>query len=582
MSEENKKKEIKKIVIVVGAGASSDFALLNEIQFDQNYGKIKYEISDNLKYKTHHEQAGNLYNPDPRRYFLTEKKGNNYAFPSGQALINMVGNENKVASFFWKEIVEEFRKSNLEKEQIRNDATISQLHQKFCDFLLKHHEAQTSKQKLTELTYSQVLSSFSFVYKKEQAYNTALNSFCSDKIFYEFIESNLNHLYLNSSQNSNQANSPFYKIILHNCSSRYILISKLVRYYQPFSIDELLDSIKKDKIECLAPLNLDSNKLKKILPNAEEKQEKDLKNEFRKDLINAGKTLIALFLLRSEKIELFENDSYDVDSKIWYRHIRNLIISGKDDKEILGNIENLTIISFNYDRSLDYYLRTRLSKFYPNIKERVIYPYGKLAEDEWDYKKDVYGQYNKDDAYSDKDLKDYLNDIKKFGSALRVIGELDDESDKIDNKNLQEARKLQKDIQNLEEYKATASGNNDLKTLLESDIKTLKELKNSEANQEIKKEINFVLEKYEALMALNCAHKIYFFGFAFHKQNCDLLQLDKLKNSKEIFYTNYDDSEGIKRVVTKIFKENHQINFHPSSKKGVYDALIHDFRLDFE
>ena len=190
--------------------------------------------------------------------------------------------------FFWKEIVEEFRKSNLEKEQIRNDATFSQLHKKFCDFLLEHHELN-SKPKITELTYSQVLSSF-VSYIKNQAYNPALSSFYSDKILSdEFIERNLNHLYLNSSQNSNQANSPFYKIILHNCSSRYILISKLVRYYQPFSIDELLDSIKKDKIECLAPLNLDLNKLKKILPNAEEKQEKDLKNEFRKNLIEAEK-----------------------------------------------------------------------------------------------------------------------------------------------------------------------------------------------------------------------------------------------------------------------------------------------------
>lgn len=145
------------------------------------------------------------------------------------------------------------------------------------------------------------------------------------------------------------------------------LISKLVRYYQPFSIDELLDSIKKDKIDYLAPLNLDLNKLKKILPNANEKQKEDLKNEFRKNLIEAGKTLIALFLMRSEKRELFENDSYDVDSKIWYRHIRNLIISTKNPEE---TIKNLTIISFNYDRSLDYYLRTRLLNYYDKIKER--------------------------------------------------------------------------------------------------------------------------------------------------------------------------------------------------------------------
>jgi hypothetical protein len=53
-----------------------------------------------------------------------------------------------------------------------------------------------------------------------------------------------------------------YKIIFANSNSRYLHISALVNYYQPFSIDELLDSIINDKIDYLDPLKIKEEDLK--------------------------------------------------------------------------------------------------------------------------------------------------------------------------------------------------------------------------------------------------------------------------------------------------------------------------------
>jgi hypothetical protein len=138
-------------------------------------------------------------------------------------------------------------------------------------------------------------------------------------------------------------------------------------------------------------------------------------------LIKAGKSLITLFLIGSEKKDLFNNSNPEIYTKIWYRHIGNLIItSGNDSAEISEKIKNITIISFNYDRSLDYYLRTKLKKeYYDAIKEQIFYPYGKLAKDNWGYSD--YGSFAKNNKpYEEGEWKK----IEDTGEGLKVIGEI--------------------------------------------------------------------------------------------------------------------------------------------------------------
>lgn len=292
---------------------------------------------------------------------------------------------------------------------------------------------------------------------------------------------------------------------IHSTFSHYDNLGHLAKHYQPFSIDELLDSVKKDKI--LTAIDA----LGTVFHRGAIEQK--LSEEQKEYIIQSGKEMIAYHLLRSEKIELFKN----IDAKIWYRHIRNLIITGKDDAEISENIANLTIVSFNYDRSLDYYLRTRLAKDYSQIQKRIFYPYGKLAEDNWNFKD--YGYYSNFNKISgSKDAQDFQV-IKHLASGLKVIGELGDEINRNIHNSLQEA------------------------------------------------------------------DKIYFLGFAFHKQNCELLGLKNLdfrQKEKHIYYTNFEKSLAIDENVNNIFAKTPDSHRHKSVEKGVYDALRLDFSLSFD
>lgn len=180
-----------------------------------------------------------------------------------------------------------------------------------------------------------------------------------------------------------------------------------------------------------------------------------------------------------------------------------------------------------------------------------------------------------------------MQKIKKLGEGLRVIGELDEENhDYLNNKNFNRANQLKKAISDFEKYCIFCKDTKKDKpsNVLIREISELEELIKSEKDDIIKCEINFILEKYKTLLALHESCKIYFLGFAFHQQNCDLLQLKNFYQNREVFWTNFDASIAIDNKVDEIFsyqKNNDNKKFHPSSKKGVYEAMIFDFRLDF-
>lgn len=127
MTEQNKNENSQKIVIVIGAGASCDFSDSNSQEKDSNLQK-------------------------------------NHAFPSGEALVKMIADE----------------------------------------------------QKISEILICEIQKNFIYNLKR-----------------------------------------PLY--------SPYRFISRLVAYYQPFSIDELLDSIKHDKIDILSPLGLKKDDLPRVI-----------------------------------------------------------------------------------------------------------------------------------------------------------------------------------------------------------------------------------------------------------------------------------------------------------------------------
>jgi hypothetical protein len=98
--------------------------------------------------------------------------------------------------------------------------------------------------------------------------------------------------------------------------------------------------------------------------------------------VNIGKTAIALSLLRSERPnQLFGNmrakrlsccrsggTSKDYP-KHWYRLLRKALTDNASRDTFYCNSLRLKVITFNYDRSLEYYLNKSLSPFYnPNIR----------------------------------------------------------------------------------------------------------------------------------------------------------------------------------------------------------------------
>ncbi len=310
----------------------------------------------------------------------------------------------------------------------------------------------------------------------------------------------------------------------------YLDLSELVAYYEPFSIDEFLNSIKQDMVTI---------KIRDHLTTPKD------------ELIAAGKTLIAMFLLQAEDEKVFEGFS----STCWYRHLRSAIITNNNDEgEIKKNLKgNLTIISFNYDRSLDYFLRTRLDKFYSSIT--VIYPYGKLAG-EWvggdkkNYELLSYGYFKNYKGHSGVERggvrKEIFSAAQEAAKNLQVIGEL----------------KIKSETEKFEVYRANL----------------LKIKESKEASEQEKKGAQ---TSWDILNAMMNAKEFYFFGFAFHEENCRVIFLRELRRDNQFFhYTNFDGSKRVEGLVADLLGGFSLLEGKTkfTSTKGVYEAL----RLDFD
>lgn len=286
---------------------------------------------------------------------------------------------------------------------------------------------------------------------------------------------------------------------IKNDFSHYFELSEIVRSTQPFSIDELLNSIENEKV---FTTKRDSGTSKK-------------------ELVEAGKVLIANYLLQAEDEKTFQ----DFESICWYRHLRNMIMNcGGNYKEVSSKIDQLTIISFNYDRSLEHFLRIKLSPFYDKLKERIIYPYGNLLktdEEKNSFLEIPYGFLKEESSLSYYQRKSKIFEVaEKIHRSLRIIGEIEG------------------------------------------------------------------AEKKEIRSIISNAHKLYFLGFSFNQENCDVLGLfNKELNNKfqasdnTIYYTNYKSSKKIEKRFNGLFPLLKSAGLTAVSDKGAYEALAEDFDL---
>jgi len=244
-----------------------------------------------------------------------------------------------------------------------------------------------------------------------------------------------------------------------------------------------------------------------------------------------GKHFIANEILKAEHPEETKMPIFEYKSGNWYGILRAKIISSlniNQPQDLLNN--KLSIITFNYDISLDYYLYTRLRETrsiadvvdgYLNQLE-IIRVYGAIRQAPYD----AYGAY--------RSIKTGADNTKSFDCAS----------------------KLKNNIRVIGEQKQN-------------------DLKNSP-------------HIIKAKQLISNAREIYFLGFGFDDNNISLLDLDKgslFANTETIYYTNYGGLKKIDRKVQKLFgrlreKEifgmREDIEIIPSHRT-VYGALTNDF-----
>lgn len=148
------------------------------------------------------------------------------------------------------------------------------------------------------------------------------------------------------------------------------------------------------------------------------------------DLSQIGKTLIALCILNAERKSRFlreiiaEERIYD-----WYGLLFNIMVEELKDEDGYLDFKNnrVDFITFNYDRSLEYFLYDKLKTTYGSIDLiknrpvdlipfRFIHVYGKIDNFEWE---DPPGLAYKSEYY--------IRDILRVGGNIKLIHERDNE-----------------------------------------------------------------------------------------------------------------------------------------------------------
>lgn len=266
------------------------------------------------------------------------------------------------------------------------------------------------------------------------------------------------------------------------------------------------------------------------------------------NVANTGKVHIARALLKCEKKKHFQRNHQEYDAfkeksycrGNWYKFLANAIIGsvGNDYCKLLTAPLNLSIITFNYDLSLEYYLYSRfiriptfnkdqISEFLAKINDSIFHFYGQIGKFKWQggtRENEEYGRYC-DPGFSNAD--DWLNyNAANLSRELVLMGQRTEASYTHIHQKLSEAK------------------------------------------------------------------KIYFLGFGFNNDNVNLLALEQTcKKSPEIFYTNFGNSD----LITNLAKQHLFRNFITDggntierggsssrlfvSQKTVYDALKYDFSL---
>lgn len=193
-----------------------------------------------------------------------------------------------------------------------------------------------------------------------------------------------------------------------------------------------------------------------------------------------GKYLIAEALLKNEQVHNtpieWGKDAANLSNKDnWYRWIINALVSNiqeGEEEKLLDNANTLTIVTFNYDKSLEYHLHNRLTRIERFQKEyiekdsakvsdkkvtiaeeflrrlKIYHVYGELYKFDWEngydaakYGQHSYGEFNKMDAKKSEIVNRCYDKIHVIGEN-KVISLYDSPKMRAARDKIQAAKRL--------------------------------------------------------------------------------------------------------------------------------------------
>ena len=261
-------------------------------------------------------------------------------------------------------------------------------------------------------------------------------------------------------------------------------------------------------------------------------------------------------------ISSHESNSNSKFSEGWYRYLWNKIYDGNREG-MKKNLKNLTIITFNYDRSLEYYLYNRMQNLFGMTSQQtgklfnenvvVYHMYGQLGSFEWQQRDSLVNNYEMIDLkiFKNKDINPESID---FDHRVSFINSLP---------------------QKIVESKDPKEINQKLEYLLKltNEIKTYKEVA---SNTE-----QVILERFYN------ADILFFLGFGYHEQNLRCLNPQQREVLKPFYGTTYGfgkaQIDGIQKDIINIFLkqgggaglDNCFIGKENSSQYNILDYLKH-------
>ena len=138
-----------------------------------------------------------------------------------------------------------------------------------------------------------------------------------------------------------------------------------------------------------------------------------------------SKILICQRIMRCENLELIMSDDD------WYSELWSILISG-GGQHLDQNLNNCVFISFNYDRSLEFFLYSKLRAYFDYDKSetdkyfsenvKIFHPYGRISDFTENFNLRQHNPYEMYGFHFNKYISNYSHVFIEYSNKINVIG----------------------------------------------------------------------------------------------------------------------------------------------------------------